>query len=98
MRGCVMAKSPIESCVRQARRRLFVQTLLNRLGLAWGCALALGLVWFLVGPFVVPKGPEYLKWTVLGVVGGLGTAFAIWSAVRSSPSRLAAALAIDQRF
>src|SRR5262245_34295641 len=93
-----MAASPLEIRVRQARRRLFGQLLLNRIGLAWGCALAVGLIWFLVGPFVLPNQPDYLKWVVLAVAGGLGTVIAIWTAVRSTPSSLAAALAVDERF
>jgi hypothetical protein len=96
-----MTGSPLESRIRQARRRLFSQVLLNRLGLAWGAALALGLVWFLVSPFVLRNGgPENLnlKWMILGGAGLLGTALAIWSALRVSPTPLTAALAIDQRF
>jgi hypothetical protein len=90
--------SPLETRVRQARRRLLTQTLLNRLGLAWGCALAVGLLWFLVGPIVLPGAPTYLKWAVLGGAGGLGTVLALWASLRAAPSPLAAALAIDQRF
>jgi hypothetical protein len=92
------APAPLESRVRQARRRLFTQTLLNRIGLAWGCALAIGLLWFLIEPAVVPGGPAYLKWVVLGSAAGLGTVLAVWTALRSAPSPLSAALAIDQRF
>jgi hypothetical protein len=93
-----MAASPLEVRIRQARRRLFTQILLNRVGLAWGCALALGLAWFLIGPIVLPKGPDYLKWAVLGSAGGLGTLLALWTAIRTRPSHLSAALAIDNRF
>jgi hypothetical protein len=93
-----MAPSPLEVRIRQARRRLFTQTLLNRLGLAWGCALALGLLWFLVGPLAYPTGPDYLKWAVLGSAATLGTILAIWSTIRTAPTNLSAALAIDQRF
>jgi hypothetical protein len=90
--------SPLETRVRQARRRLFTQTLLNRLGLAWGCALALGLVWFLVEPVVLAAAPANLKWYVLGGLVGAGTVLAVWLARRGAPSSLSAALAIDQRF
>src|SRR5438105_8142530 len=93
-----MALSSLELRVRQARRRLLGQSLLNRIGLAWGCALAVGLIWFLLGPFVAPAAPAYLKWAILGGAGGLGTILAIWSTLRTSPSALTAALAIDQRF
>lgn len=93
-----MALSPLEIRVRQARRRLLGQSLLNRIGLGWGCALAVGLVWFVIGPFVYPTAAAYLKWVVVGGAGALGTILAIWSTLRSSPSPLTAALAIDQRF
>ena len=90
--------SPLEARVRQARRRLFTQSLLNRLGLWWGCALALGLVWFLVEPAAVAGAPPYLKWTVVGGLVGVGTVLAVWLARRAAPTSLSAALAIDQRF
>ena len=90
--------NPLESRVRQARRRLFTQTLLNRLGLAWGCALALGLLWFLIEPAAVPAARPYLKWAVLGGLVGVGTALAVGLARRAAPSPLSAALEIDQRF
>lgn len=90
--------SPLETRVRQARRRLTTQTLLNRLGLAWGCALAVALVWFLVEPIAVPGAKPYLKWAVLGVLAGVATVVAVWLARRSAPSPLTAALAIDERF
>jgi uncharacterized protein YfcZ (UPF0381/DUF406 family) len=93
-----MAASPLEVRVRQARRRLFGQLLLNRIGLAWGCALAVGLIWFLAEPFLLPNQPSFLKWVVLGAAGAVGTIVAIWTAIRSSPSPLAAALAVDDRF
>jgi len=46
----------------------------------------------------LPGGPDHLKWTILGSAAGVGTALAIWSAIRRMPSQLAAALAIDQKF
>jgi len=90
--------SPLETRVRQARRRLLTQTLLNRLGLGWGCALAVGLLWFLLEPVVVPGSPASLKWAVLGSAAGVATIAAVWATVRAAPSPLSAALAIDQRF
>jgi hypothetical protein len=89
---------PLETRVRQARHRLFTQTLLNRLGLAWGCALALVLVWFLVEPFVMATANASLKWGVVGGLVAIGTGVGVWLARRAAPSPLSAALAIDQRF
>jgi uncharacterized coiled-coil DUF342 family protein len=90
--------SPLEARVREARRRLFTQSILNRLGLAWGCALAVGLLWFLIEPVVYPGAGAWVKWAILGVAAGAGTLLAGWSAFRRAPSTLSAALAIDQRF
>jgi chemotaxis protein histidine kinase CheA len=90
--------SPFEARVRQARRRLVIQLLLNRLGVAWGCALAVGLLWMLVEPFAVPGAAASLKWMVLASAAGMGTIAALWAARRAAPTPLFAALAIDQRF
>jgi hypothetical protein len=89
---------PLETRVRQARRRLFTQTLLNRLGLVWGCALALAVAWFLIEPILLPTANPSLKWAVLGGLAGVGTGAGLWLARRAAPSPLSAALAIDQRF
>ncbi len=90
--------TPLELRIRQTRRRLFTQTLLNRLGVAWGLALLAGIAWFLVEPAVAPSADESVKWLVLGGLGAIGTSFAIWLARRAAPSPLSAALALDQRF
>ena len=92
------APSPIDLRVRQARRRLFAQALLNRLLVGWAVALALGVGWFLLEPFAVPNPPPWLRWAVLGGLFALGTAAAVILTIRSAPSRLAAALALDERF
>ncbi len=93
-----MATTTLASRILQVRRRLFIQTLFNRLGLAWGLALALGLLWLLLGPVVMPNGPPLLKWAVLGGAAALGTVAALWTSIRSVPTPLSAALAIDQRY
>ena len=63
-----------------------------------GIALGLGLLWFLLGPAVLPDGAVWLKWAVLGGAAGLGTVLAVWTSIRSAPTPLSAALAIDRRF
>ena len=89
---------PIELDLGQARRRLAVQTLLNRLIGCWAIALAIALGWFLVQPFAYPAASEGLSWIILGsLVGAGGLAALIWT-WRTAPSRLSAALALDQRF
>ena len=90
--------TPLEARIRQARRRLIVQSLLNRVGVAWGLALAATVVWFLVEPIALPAAPEWLRWAVLGGLAGVGTVLAIWLVRRAAPTPIAAALALDQRF
>ncbi|HJZ93043.1 MAG TPA: hypothetical protein VKE40_19360 [Gemmataceae bacterium] len=90
--------SPLETRVRQARRRLLTQSLLNRIGVALGLALASGILWFLIEPLVLPGAAPSLKWIVLGSATGLGVSIALWMTLRAVPSSLSAALAIDQRF
>lgn len=91
-------RSPLETRVRQARRRLFAQSLMNRVGVAWALALAATVGWFLVEPFAVPAAPDWLRWAVLGGLAGVGTGLALWLARRTAPTPIAAALALDQRF
>ena len=53
--------APLERRIGQARRRLAVQTLLNRLIGCWAIALAIALGWFLVQPFAYPAASEGLS-------------------------------------
>lgn len=92
------APSPLVRQVARARRRLFLQDLLERTVRAWVGALTLAAVWFLVQPFVVPEAEPWLRWAVLGGLAGAATVAAIvWSVLRL-PSRVAAALELDRRF
>lgn len=89
---------PIERSVARARRRLFVQSLLNRLFTGWAIGLVVGLGWLLAEPWVVETPPTWLKWAVVGGAAALGTILAVWRAVRTTPTREATALEIDTRF
>src|SRR5437588_2023306 len=93
-----MALSSVERQLAVARRRLFLQTLLNRLVVAWTAALALAAVWFLAEPYLVEARPDWLRWAVAGGLVGLGTLAGLAWAVRARPSPLAAALSLDERF
>src|SRR5262245_50598517 len=92
------AVAPIERSVRAARRRLFLQLLLNRLVAGWVVALVLGLGWLLAEPWLLESPPDWLKWAVAGGLTALGTVLAVVLAVRATPSRTAAALELDARF
>ena len=93
-----MARSSVERVVRSARLRLVVQRLLNDFTSGGAVATALSLVWMLLEPLVLADRPAWLPWAVLasglaaaGLVAVARTAFHV-------PSRLAAALAVDERF
>lgn len=90
--------APIERSVRAARRRLFLQTLLNRLAVGWAGALLLGLGWLLAEPWLLDTPPDRLKWYVVGGLAAAGTLLAVVLAVRATPTRAAAALELDARF
>ncbi|MBY0524174.1 MAG: hypothetical protein K2R98_12285 [Gemmataceae bacterium] len=84
--------------VNRVNRRLFVQTLLNRL--IWGISggLFLGLVWFLAEPFLLENPAPWLRWTVVGSLAGVSTLAAVILAALRAPSKLTAALSLDEKF
>jgi hypothetical protein len=84
--------------VRTARRRLFAQSLLNHLVVGWSLALVVALAWFLLEPlfFSTPQ-PRLRLWVLVGT-GNATTAAAIVLSSRRAPSRLGAALELDDRF
>lgn len=93
-----MSAAPIERTVRAARRRLFLQALLNRLVACSAGALVLALGWLLAEPWLIETPPDWLKWAVAGGLAGVGTVLAVVLAVRAAPTRTAAALELDARF
>lgn len=90
--------SPLFQQLRRVSRRLFVQTVVNALVWSWSAALVLSAGWFLVQPFVIPEAAPWLRWAVAGSCFGVGTLLATGMAVWLAPSRLAAALSLDERF
>jgi hypothetical protein len=96
-----MALVPASNLHRQigrATRRLFLQTLLD--AFVWSCAtaLVLGAIWFVGEPSLLEAPAWWLRWAVAGgLVGGailVALALAFWR----RPSRLTAALTLDQKF
>jgi uncharacterized coiled-coil DUF342 family protein len=90
--------APITRAVRAARRRLFLQALLNRLAAGWAVALLAALGWLLAEPWLFDAPPPNLKWVVAGGCVLAATLAAIILAVRAMPSAFAAALELDARF
>jgi hypothetical protein len=90
--------SPLQRLLGRARRRLVLQTLAHALVVAWTAALALSAVAFLVDHYWPQPATEGLRWAVAGGLFALATvAAAVWT-YRQSPSRLATALSLDERF
>jgi uncharacterized coiled-coil DUF342 family protein len=89
---------PLERSLSVARRRMMVHSILNRLALVWGVALAAGLGWFMAEPWLVEAPPAWLRWSVLGALAGVATIIAIVWTIRTAPSRRDIALEIDLRF
>lgn len=90
-----MAPASITLLHRQlarVRRRLFLQTLLQTLVWSWLASLACAAGWFLA------DAAQSLRWTVAASFLVAGTVFAIVLAVLRMPPRVAAALALDERF
>ena len=96
-----MAHSSATLLVRQlvrVRRRLFLQTLLQMLIWCWLACLAGAAGWFLAEPYVLPNAVSSLRWAIAGSLPGAGAVLAIILAGMRTPSRVAAALALDERF
>src|SRR5262249_27090425 len=89
---------PVERQVRRVARPLLTQALVNRLVWCWAGTLALGTCWLLLQPLLLPGLDEHLTWGVVGGLVLLGTALAGILALSAAPSRLGAALALDDRF
>lgn len=88
----------LQKQVSRVGRRLFLQTLLDCLAWCWTAALIGSACWFLAQPYLLASPPEWLRWTVLGSAVGVATVVGVVLAVLWAPSRLATALALDERF
>jgi hypothetical protein len=96
-----MARSsatPLDRQLARVRRRLFLQLLLQTLVGSWLVSLAGAMVWFLTEPYVVHEASSSLRWAIAASLAGAGGVLAVVLAVLRTPSRVAAALALDERF
>ncbi len=89
---------PLDRQVARVRRRLFLQTLVETLTRSWTIALVLSAGWFLAEPYLLPGAASWMRWTVASGLAGAGTVLAIVLAALRTPSRVAAALTLDERF
>jgi hypothetical protein len=96
-----MASVPVSAVQRQIRRvarRLFLQTLLDKLVVCLAIALMVSAAWFLAQPYLLDSPPDWLRWVVAGSVVLAGAVVAVILAIVKAPDRLSAALLIDERF
>lgn len=91
-------RSQLAASITRAARRLFLQTLINRL--AWCLIVALGLaaIWFLAEPLLVEAKLPWLRWVVAGSLIGLGSILGVVLAMLAAPPKLATVLLLDERF
>jgi uncharacterized coiled-coil DUF342 family protein len=89
---------PLQLQIARVSRRLFWQTFLDTLAWCWTGALALAIVWFFAQPWVLNEPRVWLRWAVAGGLLGSASVLALVLAVLRAPSRLAAALSLDERF
>jgi uncharacterized coiled-coil DUF342 family protein len=84
--------------ISRVNRRLFLQIFVNRLFVCWTIALALGAVWFLLQPFLVENTAPWLRWVVAGGLVTGATFVTGLLAALAAPSKVLAALELDQAF
>jgi hypothetical protein len=89
---------PLETQVRRAWRRLFLQGLLDHLTTAWIIGLGVAAAYLLVQPYLRATPPPGARWGVFVGVAIAATLGALIVAIVRRPSAVAAALAIDERF
>jgi hypothetical protein len=92
------ALSPLDRQIARVGRRLFYQTLANQLVGCWTAALILTAGWFFLQPLVLPALAGEARWAISGGLVGLASVLSLILALRRAPSRVAAALALDERF
>lgn len=90
--------SPLDRQLARVSRRLYLQTFLDRVVWCWSAALVLAAIWFLVEPLVLTAAPEWQRWAVAGGLVAAATVVAAGLAVWAAPSKLVAALSLDERF
>src|SRR6516165_5826513 len=91
-------RSVLQRQVSRAGRRLFVQTFVDMLIWCWVAALAVSAGWFLTWVYAFGQRVDGQCWAVTGGALGVGLVLAVVLALFRAPSRLAAALLLDDRF
>ncbi len=91
--------TPLHRQIARVSRRLFLQTLLDSLAWCWAGAFLLAAAWFLADP-LLPGEPraDGVRWAVAGGLFGAASVLGVLLAVLRAPTKLAAALSLDERF
>lgn len=84
--------------ISRVNRRLFVQLLITRLIWCWTAALVLSGIWFLVEPFAWQSPPVWFRWVLMGGFVLASTLLAGFLAATAAPSKVVAALSLDEQF
>jgi hypothetical protein len=92
------ARAAIDRQVWRVRRRLLWQTLVLNLLSGWSAALLLATVWFVLRPLAFAALGEAVRWTIPAALVGVSTLAALVMTYLKAPNRIAAALALDERF
>ena len=92
------SSTPLDRQINRVRRRLFLQNLVERTMGCWLGSLVCAAGWFLLEPYVVRHAGMPSRWLVAGGFVTAGSALALLLTLRRIPSRVAAALALDERF
>jgi len=94
----VSPSAPFQRQLSRARRRLFLQVLLDHVARCCTGALALASVWFLAEPYLINDPPNELRWSAAGGLLVGGGVIAMLLAGLRRPTLVNAALALDERF
>jgi septal ring factor EnvC (AmiA/AmiB activator) len=91
-------QSLLQRQVARVSRRLFLQTLVDQLVWCWVGALAVSAGWFLVRLYALGQPVDGWSWLVAAGALGVASLVGLVLAFLRAPSRLAAALLLDDRF
>ena len=90
--------APAQRQLRRARRRLFLQLLLDALVIGWSLALIVSACWLVAQPHLFGQASRLLNWSIAGATVALATIAALVVAAIRRPSPITAALIFDERF
>jgi hypothetical protein len=88
----------LERQINRVSRRLYLQTFLDHLVWCLAAALVLAAGWFFLQPYAIAEPAAWLRWAVAGGLVATFTGLAALMARFRAPSRLVAALSLDERF